>query len=219
MPRPPSRNLDALDHTAHHLCKRLSRDCLCIQLGAVTGRPASHSQDFFHRVVEPSNVVPSRLLLERYQYHHVGFLKYNSSNTRLHHRLPLQGGAGCVRCTDPAHPEGCESWVVRCHPVPESGLGFGGEKLCYRGCEFRTCAGDRKHLPPNIRPFAPGGTLCFGPHAVLLRRQLLIRISCCLQALTVRPTPPRCSVVCDRVSSRDRGERASRCAEARDDPG
>jgi hypothetical protein len=34
-------------------------------------------QEFFHRVAEPRGIVPSRLLLERYQYHHVGNITYD----------------------------------------------------------------------------------------------------------------------------------------------
>jgi len=98
------------------------------------------SQFFFHQVVEPSGLVPSRLLLERYQYHH-GSLTYNPANPRLHHRLPLWGGKGCYRCCDPSHPNTCERWVVKCVPT-ESGIGFAADKLCYKAVDIRTCGGD-----------------------------------------------------------------------------
>lgn len=99
------------------------------------------SPTFFHQAVEKAGVVPSRLLLEWYQYHHVGSLLYSQANVRLHHRLPLVRGAGCFACRDPSHGPGCERWVVRCEGVEVAGAAGAGPTI-FRAADFRTCGGD-----------------------------------------------------------------------------
>eukprot|EP00960_Hanusia_phi_P047414 758394-Hanusia_phi.AAC.2 len=92
------------DHESHEQrIKRLVKETGIIDLI----RFPTMSPNFFHQVVEKSGVVPSRLLLERYQYHH-GSLTYCKENVRLHNRLPMWLGKGCYPCNDHSHPKGCE---------------------------------------------------------------------------------------------------------------
>ncbi|EKX44790.1 hypothetical protein GUITHDRAFT_139415 [Guillardia theta CCMP2712] len=148
--------------------KKLLKDTGIIELI----RFPTMSLNFFHQVVEKSGVIPSRLLLERYQYHH-GSLTYCKENVRLHNRLPMWLGKGCYACNDPSHPASCERWVIACSPS-DNGMGFNTERICYKGPEIRTCGGDLWGVtvfPPGTdEREIRGSTLAHNEWAVNIRR-------------------------------------------------